>query len=273
MIPALDKRLPRRRTCLGGSGFDFQEFVSVTSAVMSFIRAPYGRGRAPARTALLGWLSGAVRATFAPSLVGYRWLAMLDLLRDHPMTAHANRLTDQDFADVIANMTEKRGDKTERLIRLLILENGNRHGRNTSVGPDPDRYAAGGSPARRTDDHQYRRSRHHVEAHPRPGGDRVDDDPRPRTRRRPQPRPPAGPDVCGPSSQLRRHVAAALHGRLFPERKRSPVSQGYQARFPGWSIVAGRLMPIVAVPEPCQTCWTTLGTHGDCQSQLDRGGM
>lgn len=66
------------------------------------------------------------------------WLAMLDLLREHPMTAHANRLTDKNFADVIANMTEKRGDKTERLIRLLIPENGKGQGRNTSVGSDPD---------------------------------------------------------------------------------------------------------------------------------------
>jgi len=49
------------------------------------------------------------------------WIAMVCLLRDHPMTAHASRLTDDDFADIIANMTEKRGDKTERLIRLLKL--------------------------------------------------------------------------------------------------------------------------------------------------------
>jgi hypothetical protein len=69
------------------------------------------------------------------------WLAMLDLLREHPMTAHASRLTDKDFADVIANMTEKRADKTDRLIRLLIPESGNGQGRNTSVGPDPDRCA------------------------------------------------------------------------------------------------------------------------------------
>ena len=66
------------------------------------------------------------------------WIAMLDLLREHPMTAHANRLTDKDFADVIANMTEKRGDKTERLIRLLIPENDSGQGRNTSVGSDAD---------------------------------------------------------------------------------------------------------------------------------------
>jgi hypothetical protein len=47
---------------------------------------------------------------------------MLNLLREHPMTAHANRLTDKDFADVIDiidGMTQSRGDNTERLIQLL----------------------------------------------------------------------------------------------------------------------------------------------------------
>jgi len=52
------------------------------------------------------------------------WLEMVKLLHQHPMTAHANRLTDEDFADVIASMTEKRGDKTFRLIRLLTSEDG-----------------------------------------------------------------------------------------------------------------------------------------------------
>jgi hypothetical protein len=50
------------------------------------------------------------------------WQEMLNLLREHPMTAHANRLTDKDFADVIDiidGMTQSRGDNTERLIQLL----------------------------------------------------------------------------------------------------------------------------------------------------------
>jgi hypothetical protein len=50
------------------------------------------------------------------------WRVMLELLREHPMTAHANRLTDKDFADVmdvIDGMTRGRGDSTDRLVRLL----------------------------------------------------------------------------------------------------------------------------------------------------------
>jgi hypothetical protein len=35
--------------------------------------------------------------------------------------------------------------------------------------------------------------------------------------------------------------------------------------------VAGRADDIDCVPDPCQTCWTTSGTHGDSQSQFDRG--
>jgi hypothetical protein len=60
------------------------------------------------------------------------WLKMLELLRADPMAAHAIGLTDKGFADVIADMTEKRGDKTERLIRLLDPENGNQGGSDES---------------------------------------------------------------------------------------------------------------------------------------------
>jgi len=45
--------------------------------------------------------------------------ALLTVLRAHPMAAHANRLTDKDFADIIDAIGEDRGANTERLIRLL----------------------------------------------------------------------------------------------------------------------------------------------------------